>query len=228
MHAAIPRHVVIIPDGNRRWAKEKGLFASLGHKEATREDKLRSLLEECRKQGVRYMTIWAFSSENWKRDAKEKDYLFEVIHGSLKVLADEAHTHKMRFRHFGRKDRLPGFLRDALVKLEKETAGYDQYFFQLAVDYGGRDELVRAVAGMIRDGKEVTEESFAGYLDSAGVPDPDLVIRTGGEQRLSGFMPFQSVYSELYFTKVYFPAFGVGELRKAIREFGKRKRRFGE
>ncbi|MBI2451941.1 di-trans,poly-cis-decaprenylcistransferase [Candidatus Pacearchaeota archaeon] len=228
MDRKIPIHVAIIPDGNRRWAKEKGFEGTKGHEVSTGKDRTIALFEEARKLGVKYVSIWGFSTENWNRSDMEKRFLFKLIKDWMEGLRDYAHDSKIRFRHLGRKDRLPKPLVDAIVKFERETEKYSDFNFQLCLDYGGRDEIVRAMQKIIREGgKEPGEEEFFKYLDTKEIPDPDMVIRTGGEKRLSGFMSFQSAYAELYFTEVYFPDFGPAELRKAVEEFSRRARRFG-
>ena len=224
----IPKHVAIIPDGNRRWAKSKGFDGVFGHYKSGAYDSLEKLFKEGNKLGVQFMTIWGFSSENWKRSAVEQAAIFELILSGVERFLRDANKNKMRFRHIGRKDRLPKKLSDALVALEEATKDYDKFNVQLCLDYGGRDEIVRAVNGILKAKKDsVDENEFLSFLDSQDVPDPDLIIRTGGERRLSGFMPFQSVYAELYFSDRYFPDFDANELKRAILNFGRRQRRFG-
>ncbi len=225
---SIPGHVAIIPDGNRRWAKFRGLESHFGHYKSGSYSNIESLLREAKKIGVRYVSIWGFSTENWKRSAEEKRAIFDMLLGGVERFMKFAKENKMRFRHIGRKDRLPKDLVRALGKLEEETKKYKDFEVLLCLDYGGRDEILRAVNGMLKNGiKKIDEKEFSKYLDTEDVPDPDLIIRTSGEYRLSGFMPFQAVYAELYFSKAYFPEFGIEELHKAIGEYGKRKRRFG-
>lgn len=225
---SIPTHVSIIPDGNRRWAKEKGLSGSLGHYKAGSYDNLEELFGEAKKLGVKYMSIWGFSTENWKRDKKEIEAIFDLVLKGVEKFRNDAEKNKMRFRHIGRRDRIPIQLRIALEKLEKETKNYSDFNVQLCLDYGGKDEIVRAVNRLIQSGvKKVDEETFSRYLDSQEIPEVDMVIRTSGEKRTSGFMPYQSAYAELYFSDVYFPDFDARELRKAIFEFSRRQRRFG-
>ena len=224
----IPGHVALIPDGNRRWARFKGLDATFGHYKAGAYSNIEELFREAQRLRVKYMSIWGFSSENWKRSASERKAIFDLILSGVERFLRDAHKNKMRFRHIGRKDRLPKKLAEALTKLENETKNYDKFNIQLCLDYGGRDEVIRAVNKILKSSKkEIDENEFSKFLDGYGIPDPDLIIRTGGEKRLSGFMPFQSSYSELYFSELYFPDFNVKELRKAIREYGKRRRRFG-
>jgi len=224
----VPKHVVIIPDGNRRWARHRGLEPHFGHYKAGSYSSVESLFKEAKKLGIECVSVWGFSTENWKRDDGEKKAIFDLILGGAERFRKDAGKNKIRFRHVGRKDRLPKKLVYVLERLEKETEEYGNFTVQLCLDYGGRDEIVRAVNKVIKSGrKEIKEEEFSGFLDTAGVLDPDLIIRTSGEKRLSGMMPFQSVYAELYFSKIFFPEFGGRELRRAVRAYSKRVRRFG-
>lgn len=224
----IPNHIAIIPDGNRRWAKGKGLDEIEGHRVGGSYDKLKALLDETQKIGVKYFTIWVFSTENWKRSQRELDSLFEIIGNILSKIEKDLVNEQVKFRHIGRKDRLPKNLVEVVEHLEELTKSFDKFNFQLCLDYGGRDEIVRAVNKALKNGsKEIAEDDLINYLDSYGIPDPDLIIRTSGEYRMSGFMPFQSTYSEFYFTDVHFPDFGPLQLREAVDSFDKRKRRFG-
>lgn len=226
----VPAHVCIIPDGNRRWARQEGISPLKAHEKATEPENIKVVFEEARKLGVKYISLWGFSTENWKRSAAEKKILFRLIAKTLDSLRDYANENKIRFRHIGRKDRLPEKVVEKLEEFEKETESYGAMNIQICLDYGGRDELVRAVnkiaqtAGQLGD---IKEKTFSNYLDTSGIPDVDLIIRTGGEHRLSGFMPYQSTYAELYFTDIYFPDFGPAEFRKAVEEFSERVRRFG-
>ena len=224
----IPRHIVIIPDGNRRWAREKGMDPRSGHYKAGSYNNLESLFLEAKRLGVKYFSIWGFSTENWKRDSLEIKAIFSLIMEGIERFRKDAHKNKIRFRHLGRRDRLPRKLVQELKKLEEETEDYSDFNVQLCLDYGGRDELVRAINSLLKSKvKKIDEKALEGYLDSKGIPDPDLIIRTSGEKRISGFMPFQSVYAELYFSDLYFPDYNALELRNAIREYAKRNRRFG-
>ncbi len=224
----VPQHVAIIPDGNRRWAKNKGLESTFGHYKAGAYENLEELFREGKKLGIKYMSIWGFSTENWKRSDKEKEGIFELILSGVDKFAKDAEKNQIRFRHIGRKDRLPKQLVSALVNLEKVTENYSKFNVQLCLDYGGRDEIIRAIKSALKSNSiSLDEEAFSKFLDTQGIPDPDLIIRTGGEKRISGFMPFQSTYSELYFSDIFFPDFNAGELRRALKEYGKRARRFG-
>jgi undecaprenyl diphosphate synthase len=175
---------------------------------------------------VKYLTIWGFSTENWKRPEKEREAVFSVIEKIIGHFSQQSKENKIQFIHLGRKDRLPKSLINKITALEKETQSFNKFHVQLCLDYGGRDEIIRAVKKS--QDKNIDENSLPRFLDTANIPDPDLIIRTGGERRLSGFLPFQSAYSELYFTDVFFPEFDAKALRKAVAEFSQRQRRFGE
>lgn len=224
----VPIHVAVIPDGNRRWAKEKGMASHLGHYSATSFDHMNELFSEARNYGVKYLTFWGFSTENWKRSKQEIKAIFDIILSKIEEFRADSEKYKIRFRHVGRKDRLPRKIVFALEMLEKETVNYADFNVQLCLDYGGRDEILTAVNKLIKEGKEkIKEKDFSLSLFSKDLPDPDLIIRTSGEYRTSGFMPFQAVYAELYFCDKHFPDFTASDLREAIEEYGRRQRRFG-
>lgn len=226
--ANVPNHVVIIPDGNRRWARQKGWKAYIGHKYGGDFDRLMSIFEQCKHMGIKYISFWAMSTENWERDSFELQYIFNLLKNILKKAEAIVEKEDIRFRHFGRRDRLPVDLMQQITDLEEKTKDKKKLNLQLCLDYGGRDELIRAVNKMLASGvKTIDETSFAYYLDSNGIPDPDLIIRTSGEKRISGIMPFQGVYAELYFTNVYFPDFDAEQFYHAINDYSKRTRRFG-
>jgi len=222
-----PQHIVIIPDGNRRWAKEKGLkpWEAYWHV----QDKIEKLLDGVKKFKVKNFTLWGFSTENWNRGDKEEiEQLMKVFESTIDKFHKRFHEDKARFRHLGRKDRLPEKLVKKLQELEKETENYKDWSVNVALDYGGRDEMIRAIENIIKSGyTKIDEKIISDALDTCGLPDPDLIIRTSGEKRLSGMMPWQAVYSEFYFTNVYFPDFGIENLEEAIIDFGMRKRNFG-
>ncbi len=225
---AVPNHIAIIPDGNRRWARKRGFLPQFGHYTSSSFRHLDDLFEEAKKQGVKYMTLWGFSTENWKRDSTEVKAIFDLLLNGVDHFIAEARAQKIRFRHIGRRDRLPARLVQALKKLEEETRDYTDFNVQLCLDYGGNDEVIRAVNKILGEGKrEIDETKFLDYLDSRGLPPLDLIIRTSGEKRTSGFMPLQSAYAEFYFADAHFPDFDVKEFRKALDDFAKRNRRFG-
>lgn len=218
-------HIAIIPDGNRRWAKEKGLPAFEGHRRGV--ENFERLLYTTRDLGIKYLTAWAFSTENWKRTADENNYLFNLSREFFKKYKKKFLDEKVRFIHIGRKDRLPQYVVESLKEMEEETKIFDGFTTIIGMDYGGHDELLRTLDKIKSAGLSITQENIESNLDTAGIPAPDLIIRTSGEQRLSGFMSWQSAYAEFYFPKTYFPDFGPEQLTKAIEDFKNRDRRFG-
>ncbi len=224
----VPKHVVIIPDGNRRWARERGLPTFEGHRKGFSQAK--NLLETAKQLGIKTLTLWAFSTENWDRSEEEKKFLFEAYRGLIKDSRADALKNKVCVRRLGRDDRFPRDILQNLNALVAETRDFSNYFLNIALDYGGRDEIARTVRKLIEaktKAEEVSENVLASFLDTAGVSDPDFIIRTSGEQRLSGILPWQGVYAELYFAKVHFPDFDQKEFQKAIEEYSHRQRRFG-
>ena len=237
----IPNHIAIIPDGNRRWAKERGLPEMEGHRKGAEiTDKL---LEKARDLGVHTMTLWGFSTENWKRPKNETDNLMKIFEDLFNKQLKKAKENMVRVIHIGRKDRISESLRKAIEKVEEETKDFTKHVLNIAIDYGGQDEILRAIEKIIEDGidpKDLWKEvgkmygkypyfAFKNYLDTKDqpYPYPDLVIRTSGEQRTSGLMPWQIAYSEFYFADVHFPDFTPNELQKAVEDYSKRNRRFG-
>ncbi|HEY4504301.1 MAG TPA: polyprenyl diphosphate synthase [Candidatus Paceibacterota bacterium] len=222
--SSVPKHVVIIPDGNRRWAREKGLETWQGHQEGIKRAK--ELIKVAEKHGITHLTLWGFSTENWSRSKEEVDWLMNAFARSIKEFGVDLIKSKVGFKHFGRKDRLNNTLISGIRYLEHKTAQFTERKFAMALDYGGRDEIMRAAKKASENGG-VSEGNIAKELDTAGFPDPDLIIRTSGEQRTSGVMPWQSVYSELYFSPVHFPDFSEVEFGYALEEYTARNRRFG-
>ncbi|MSS75303.1 di-trans,poly-cis-decaprenylcistransferase [Candidatus Pacearchaeota archaeon] len=225
---SVPQHVAIIPDGNRRWAKRQGKQVHFGHYHAGSYAHMQSLLRGAQQAGVRCLSLWGFSTENWNRPVIERKAIFSLIEKSLPALEQDAHQYKIRFVHVGRKDRLPRSLVSGLKHIEGVTSSYTDFTIVLCLDYGGVDEVVRAARSLQKHKKTITESSLFGALDTAGLPPVDLVIRTSGEQRTSGFMPLQAAYAELYFSERYFPDFSAKDLSNALVEYGKRQRRFGK
>jgi undecaprenyl diphosphate synthase len=219
------QHIAIIPDGNRRWAKERGLPTLEGHRRGA--ENFEKLLNTTRELGIKYFTSWAFSTENWKRTKEENNYLFDLAREFTKRYKQKFLNEKTRFIHIGRRDRIPVDVVRILQEMAEETKQFDSFTAIIGMDYGGHDELIRAVNKLVETGLPITEENIESHLDTAGIPSPDLIIRTSGEQRLSGFMSWQSAYSEYLFPKIYFPDFGPDELKKAIDDFQQRERRFG-
>lgn len=225
----VPSHVAIIPDGNRRWARKRGLPAFAGHRRGFAS--LVKISREARKLDIKILTIWGFSTENWQRTKKEVNYLMKLYSRMIDQFLSEAKQDDIKIIHLGRKDRLPLFLQQKIAVAEKETRANQHYVLNIALDYGGRDEICRAIQRLASSGQRLakfTEQDLVQLLDTAGQPDPDLIIRTSGEKRLSGFMLWQAAYSELYFTEKHMPAFGVKEFREAIQAYSQRQRRFGK
>lgn len=225
----IPEHVVIIPDGNRRWARSKGWKAYVGHRKGIEHDKMSGIFEEAQKMGVKYLTLWGFSTENWDRDEKEIEFLWDLFKKNIEKWGSEFEKKQIKFTHLGRKDRLPKDLVKMMTDLEKNTYNNKKLSFQLCLDYGGRDDIVRAINTLIKEGKEnITEKDLDFYLDTKGdIPNPDLIIRTSGEQRTSGIFAYQGAYAELYFTDKHFPDFKANDLKLAVMDYSARTRRFG-
>ncbi len=224
-----PRHVAIVMDGNGRWAKKRGLPRLVGHNAGG--ENIRPVVKIFANYGVRYLTIYMFSTENWNRPRIEVAGLLSLLARKIGQETQAFHEENIRLVHLGRLDRLSEKLRgkvQAAVELTKDNTGLT---LCLAFDYGGRDEIVRAarrIASIGVPGDNVDEPLFAQYLDSFGIPDPDLVIRTGGETRLSNFLLWQAAYSELYFTPVLWPDFGPKDVEEALSEYKRRQRRFGK
>ncbi len=222
-------HVAIIMDGNRRWAKNHGLDPVEGHAYAA-EKVIEPIIEHLANLKVPYVTFWAFSTENWKRDEEEINALMKIFRNALGPLATRFMKRGAKMRLLGDINRFPKDITTKTLELMNKTQKNTAITVTFALNYGGRDEILRAVKKIIKDKvkpEDLTEEKFSSYLDTAGIPDPDLIIRTGGEKRLSGYLPWQSVYAELYFTDTLFPDFTPEELDKALAEFTRRDRRFG-
>lgn len=225
----IPQHVAIIMDGNRRWARERDLAPVEGHDYAAMHA-IEPIIDHCSKLKIPFVTFWAFSTENWKRDEQEIAGLFSVFRKGLRTLAIRFIKKGARFKILGEVNRFPKDIAQKCVELMSASEKNKVITVSFALNYGGRDEILRAVKRIIEKGvkaKEVTEELFSSMLDTAGIPDPDLIIRTGGEKRLSGYLPWQAVYAELIFTKTLFPDFSAKKFEGCLKEFAKRDRRFG-
>ena len=225
----IPTHIAVIMDGNGRWAKQRGLQRSEGHRAGT--EAARAVVTRCRELGVRFLTLYTFSKENWSRPQAEIKTLFELLTTFLKREEKSLREQGIRLKVLGEIDDMPLTVRQVLKHVMRQTAECSDMTLNLALNYSGRDEIVRAARALAAKGvapREITEEAFAAELWTAGQPDPDLVIRTSGELRLSNYLLFQSAYSEFYFTDVYWPDFTPEELEKAIRDLNSRQRRFGK
>ena len=228
----VPNHIAIILDGNGRWAKAKGLPRGYGHVKGCAN--LEQVCYDIKDLGVKYLTVYAFSTENWKRSREEVDGLMKLFRSYLKKCIKISRDNKMKIKIIGDISAFAPDIQESIRKLEEFSKDYDELYFQIAMNYGSRDEIVRAIRKAAQDcvdGKlrpeEITEECFSGYLDTAEVPDPDLLIRTSGELRLSNYLLWQLAYTEFYFTDVPWPAFNKEELMKAIEKYNERDRRYG-
>lgn len=224
----VPTHVAIIMDGNGRWAKARGLHRLDGHRAGV--DNIRRVLEACVKYGVKILTIYAFSTENWQRPEYEVQGLLRLLERVLEREVQELHENGVQLRHLGRLDGLSEWLQKQIKEAIELTRNNDRLILNIAFNYGGRAEIVEATRKLIQDGippDAIDEELFSHYLYTAGLPDPDLVIRTSGEMRISNFLLWQAAYSELYATPTYWPDFDEEELYKALVAYSRRERRFG-
>ncbi|WP_448587301.1 isoprenyl transferase [Thermocrinis sp.] len=222
----IPKHLAIIMDGNGRWAQERGLPRIAGHYEGVK--RAEEIVYSCQELGVEFLTLYTFSTENWKRPTTEVKALFELFESYLSKRTAELRKKGIRLRFIGRKDRIPRSTLRVMREAEEQTKDCNSLTVILAVDYGGRDEIVRAINKLLKSGLEsITEEEFSKFLDLANTPDPDLLIRTAGEERISNFLLWHIAYTEFYFSQVYWPDFTKEELMKAIEDYSCRKRRFG-
>lgn len=222
----VPVHIAIIMDGNRRWAKERGFPVLAGHQKVA-DEILEPLVEHAAKRGVQFITFWAFSTENWNRDRAEVEGIMRIFKHVIGKRWARLHEKGVRIRTIGDLSKFSTDIQESLHKVIEQTKDNKKITAVFALNYGGRDEVLRAIH-KLSDAKVATADELASLLDTAGIPDPDLIIRTSGEQRLSGFLPWQSVYSELYFPTWFMPEFTAEKLDEAIREFESRKRRFGK
>ena len=228
----IPRHVALILDGNGRWAKKRGLPRTMGHKEGCVT--VEKTVEIAARMGIEYLTVYGFSTENWKRPLEEVGALMQLFRYYMVRLLKVASANNVRVKMIGDRSRFAQDIIEGIGRLEQETKDNTGLTFIIAVNYGGRDEMRRAMTAMARDVAEgtldpeaVTEERFASYLDTAGIPDPDLLIRTSGELRLSNYLLWQLAYTEIYVTDCLWPDFNREELERAIVQYNKRDRRYG-
>lgn len=228
----VPKHIAIILDGNGRWAKSKGMPRNYGHAQGSKNVEV--ICEEAYKMGIEYLTVYAFSTENWKRPKDEVDALMKLLRNYMKTCLKTAEKNRMCVRVIGDKTGLDEDIRNRIDELERATINNDGLHFQIALNYGSRDEIIRAVNRImeeVKNGKlepgKMDEETFSSYLDTKGIPEPDLLIRTSGEQRLSNFLLWQLAYTEFYTTDVHWPAFTKEELIKAVEAYNKRERRYG-
>ena len=227
----VPNHIAIILDGNGRWAKSKGMPRNYGHVKGC--ENLEDICEVAKELGVKYLTVYAFSTENWKRSKEEVEGLMKLFRNYLKKCIKISKKNNMRVKIIGDPSAFDEDIQQSIRELEEFSKDFDELHFQIALNYGSRDEITRAVNRMLEDQKkgiltgEVTEETISSYLDTAGIPDPDLLIRTSGELRLSNYLLWQLAYTEFYFTDVPWPDFKKKELVKAIEKYNERDRRYG-
>ncbi len=225
--SSLPKHVAIIMDGNGRWALRRGSPRIAGHKRGA--DNVRRVTEQCRQLGIPVLTLYAFSDENWGRPKEEVGFLMDMLGSYLKSEIAAMKANRIKFRTIGRIERLPLSVRRWIEKAVSETAANTGLVLNLALSYGGRGEILEAIKRMSSNGAAgaLTEEMFSSYLDTAGLPDPDLIIRTSGEKRISNFLLWQAAYAELYFTDTLWPDFEEKDLLAAILDYQGRQRRFG-
>jgi len=235
----VPKHVGIIMDGNRRWARAHGLPVIFGYKDAA-DKVIEPIIEKAGEMGISYLTFWAFSTENWERKESEIKGLMNVFRYILKAKLERFHKKGAKIKILGDMSKFPSDIRVGVEAAVNKTKNNKKINVNFAINYGGRDEIVRAANKIVTslEGpyrvntseklKKINEKQFSEYLDTAGQPDPDLIIRTGGGERLSGFLTWQSVYSELYFTDVLFPDFTQKEFEKAVGKYSERQRRYGK
>jgi len=233
--APVPRHVAIIMDGNRRFAREFGLRPEEGHSKG--KDKLEQVMEWCLELKIRVLTVYAFSTENMNRDQSEIEYLMHIFEENFNKLADDEriHKHGIKLTVLGQRELLPEKVQKAIRFAEEKTSGYSDYYYNIAIAYGSRQEIIQAIKSIAMEVKvghlkveEIDESTVTRFLYTADLPDPDLVLRTSGEERVSNFLLWQLAYSELYFTDVYWPGFRYVDFLRAIRSYQLRKRRFGK
>lgn len=215
-------------DGNGRWAKRLGMPRTFGHAQGS--ENVETVCEDAWTLGIKYLTVYAFSTENWRRPSEEVSTLMELFLDYLTDYHDKMISKNMRVRCIGDLTYLSQEIQDAIAVLERDSADNTGLNFTIAINYGGRDEITRAVKRIVSEGvkhEDITEDTISAHLDTAGIPDPDLVIRTSGEERLSNFMPWQTAYSEFYFTDILWPDFDMDTLKAACRSFSSRSRRHG-
>lgn len=224
----IPQHVAIILDGNGRWAKSKGMPRNYGHAQGAKN--VERICEDAYHMGIKYLTVYAFSTENWRRSKDEVDALMKLLRSYMKTCVKTAKKNHMKVRVIGDKTGLAQDIQESIANLERESRDQDGLNFTIAINYGSRDEICRAVKKIAEEGlrpDQITEDVISEHLDTAGIPDPDLLIRTSGELRLSNYLMWQLAYTEFYFTDVPWPDFSREELERAIEKYNQRERRYG-
>ncbi len=228
MEAVVPQHLAIIMDGNRRWARERGLPSFEGHRQGY--ETLKKVGEWCLGKGIRTLTVFAFSTENWKRAAEEVSFLMDLLEGALRNEKAYFLERGVRIKVVGRREGLRPSIQRAIEEIERETADKHQMTLAICLNYGGRTEIVDAARQLIQDGvrpEMVDEKSFASRLYWPDMPEPDVIVRTSGEERLSGFLSWQSAYSELIFLEKHWPAVEAADMDGVVAEYGRRQRRYG-
>ncbi|HZI95715.1 MAG TPA: polyprenyl diphosphate synthase [Candidatus Paceibacterota bacterium] len=229
MEQILPKHIGIMIDGNRRWAKEKKLPVFLGHKKGI--ERVVEIIDYAAIKGIKVLTLYGFSTENWNRPKKEVDYLMNLFTEFARKYARDFKKKGIQFCHIGGLKELPKSLQKEIKEAQKLTKNNKKMILNIALNYGGRDEIVRAIKKIIQkkiSSKSINEKVVMDYLDTKGLPDVDFIIRTSGEMRLSNFLPFQGTYAELYFPKICWPDFTKKQFDLAIKEFQRRRRRFGK
>jgi undecaprenyl diphosphate synthase len=224
----VPRHVAIIMDGNGRWATQRGLPRAAGHRAGT--ENIRRVIERFADHGVQHLTLYAFSTENWNRPQREVRLLIRLLRYFIKRETDNLHKNGIRLRMLGHVETLPEWLQKQVGDAIELTSKIDRMTLIICFSYGGRYDILMAVQAMVRaelEASAINEETISSYLSTAGAPDPDLLIRTGGDMRISNFLLWQAAYAELYFTDTYWPDFGREDTDMALAEYGRRKRKFG-
>lgn len=228
----IPKHVAIIMDGNGRWAKKRRMPRNYGHTQGSKV--IEKICEDAYKMGIKYLTVYAFSTENWRRPKEEVDALMKILKSYLATSVKTSAKNNMRIRVIGDISMLSESIKSSIEQLHEASKLNTGLNFQVAINYGSRDEILRAARAIAKDAKDgvisvddINETLFEGYLDTTDIPEPDLLIRTSGEQRLSNFLLWQSAYAELYFTEVLWPDFNKAELVKAVEHYSSRRRKFG-
>jgi len=232
----IPKHIVLFPDGNRRWAKQHGIASLQGHKQGYKN--LLDFSEWCKNRGIKVLTAFGFSTENWNRTKEEVDYLMKLLEDCLVDNLEKYNKDGVKVRVIGQKERLPESLKAAIKTAEEATKNNSNLFLNLAISYGGKWDILNAVKNIVKeaclpagrglDPDQITEQVFESYLSTAGLPAPDFIIRAGGEMRMSNFVLWQAAYSELYFSPKLWPDFTEQDLDVALTEFDKRQRRYGK
>ncbi len=225
----IPNHIVLFPDGNRRWAKQKGIASLEGHQQGY--NNLLDFSEWCKNRGVKILTAFGFSTENWNRSEEEVNYLMKLLEDGLTNNLEKYNKDGVKIRVIGQRERLPKSLQEAIKKTEEATKNNADLFLNFAISYGGKWDILQAVKKIVEDkipANKIDEKLFENYLSTAGLPNPDLIIRAGGEMRMSNFVLWQAAYSELYFSAKLWPEFTEGDLDMALAEFDRRSRRFGK